>query len=169
VEHPVRLIHWTTRDRPLLEIEPRQPTRWDRNNGYMKPAGLWLSDEDDYSWSQWCHDADFALDDLQLGYEITMAEANVRLIQDVAALDAFSNEFGYEPEWHRGIGYTRSQYIKYIDWPVVASRYQGVLITPYLWQRRLDYMWYYGWDCASGVIWDPAAIASFKLAETLKT
>lgn len=30
-------------------------------------------------------------------------------------------------------------------------------IAPYQWERRLarEFMWYYGWDLASGVIWRP--------------
>lgn len=49
----------------------------------------------------------------------------------------------------------------HINWPMVADRYQGIVIAPYLWSRRMDGgLWYYGWDCASGCIWDAAAVAS---------
>ena len=26
----------------------------------------------------------------------------------------------------------------------------------------MELFWYYGWDCASGCIWDPAAVAEIK-------
>jgi hypothetical protein len=54
----------------------------------------------------------------------------------------------------------------WIAWDRLRERYQGLIVTPYIWERRLtmgngpDAMWYYFWDCASGCIWDPAAIAS---------
>jgi hypothetical protein len=41
-----------------------------------------------------------------------------------------------------------------IDWGRVAEQYHGIVIAPYQWSLRLDLMWYYGWDCASGCIWD---------------
>lgn len=33
-------------------------------------------------------------------------------------------------------------------------------ITPYCWPARMDpdLIWYYGWDCASGCIWDASTI-----------
>jgi hypothetical protein len=48
----------------------------------------------------------------------------------------------------------------YIDWPAVAKKYKGIEICPYIWERRMTRhtFWYYGWDCASGCIWDPCII-----------
>ena len=52
-----------------------------------------------------------------------------------------------------------------IDWKKVKSKYQGIIIAPYQWSCRLnlDSNWYYGWDCASGCIWDLDCIKDFKL------
>ena len=50
---------------------------------------------------------------------------------------------------------------KLIDWAEVAKDYQGVLITPYLEERRTRY-WYNTWDCASGCIWDTTCMASIE-------
>lgn len=49
-----------------------------------------------------------------------------------------------------------------IDWRRVAESYQGIVIAPYVWARRhhLASGWYYAWDCASGCIWDSAAVAA---------
>ena len=51
----------------------------------------------------------------------------------------------------------RFKYIEGINWVEVSEMYDGVEISPYQWKRRLaiNFMWYYGWDCASGVIWRP--------------
>ena len=51
-----------------------------------------------------------------------------------------------------------------IDWAEVASKYDGIIISPYQWSLRLDMemMWYYGWDCASGCIWNISAIKELK-------
>lgn len=57
-----------------------------------------------------------------------------------------------------------------IDWKKVTEEYQGIIISPYIWQRRLapHTMWYYGWDVASGCIWDTDAIEEVKLVERRK-
>lgn len=43
----------------------------------------------------------------------------------------------------------------------IGARYDGIVITPYVWSMRLDRsaFWYYGWDCASGCIWNASAVA----------
>ena len=53
-----------------------------------------------------------------------------------------------------------------IDWAAVARCYQGIIIPTYHFEFRFDTHvsdWYYGWDCASGCIWDAGAIASVSL------
>ena len=56
----------------------------------------------------------------------------------------------------------------FIDWPKVAERYDGIIIAPYQWSRRLDGpMWYYGWDCASGCVWRARAVLELKSMEEL--
>ena len=49
-----------------------------------------------------------------------------------------------------------------IAWSMVAADYQGILIEPYQWTCRYDMDFYYCWDCASGCIWDLAAIKSVE-------
>jgi hypothetical protein len=45
-----------------------------------------------------------------------------------------------------------------INWKVVSQKYSGIEINPYVWSRRNELFWYYGWDVASGCIWDKNAI-----------
>ncbi len=35
------------------------------------------------------------------------------------------------------------------DWDRVALEYDGIEITPHLWSRRRDHIWYSSFDCAS--------------------
>ena len=51
-----------------------------------------------------------------------------------------------------------------LDWQAVAQNWQGILIPQYLWSMRLNsrHAWYYSWDCASGCIWNPEAIAAVE-------
>lgn len=54
-----------------------------------------------------------------------------------------------------------------IDWDLVEREWQGIIIAPYQPTLRRDprTRWYYGWDCASGCIWDPAAILDISPAK----
>jgi len=54
-----------------------------------------------------------------------------------------------------------------IAWSLVADEYQGIVIAPYVWSRRLCYgaNWYYSWDCASGCVWDASAVAGVSLMQ----
>ena len=54
-----------------------------------------------------------------------------------------------------------------IDWKKVQDDgWAGIQICPYRGEARYSSMWYYGWDVASGCIWDPAGLTSFKLLGT---
>ncbi len=69
-------------------------------------------------------------------------------------LDHFTDEWGIDAKYN----------MRAIEWWRVAQKYPGIMITPYCWQRRLDLFWYYGWDCASGCIWDSEAVASIEVS-----
>jgi hypothetical protein len=43
---------------------------------------------------------------------------------------------------------------KGISWHKVSQEYDGIEISPYQYEARMQYMWYYGWDVASGCIWN---------------
>lgn len=128
---------------------------------YAKPHGLWVSVEGSDDWPHWCQSEDFRVDSLRVVHEIVLGlDAKVLRLACVEELDAFAREFGAFdstiPNTMFAIGHA-------IDWPRVAQKYQGIIIAPYIWERRLQAMWYYGWDCASGCIWDASAIASVAL------
>lgn len=122
-----------------------------------KPAGFWVSVEGNGDgWSDWCRSEQFGVDSLANEHVVTLKpDARILRIESAAGIDAFTDQYGIAAD--RGHVYG-------IDWAAVAAEYQGIIITPYQWSRRLrpGSSWYYGWDCASGCIWDLSAVASVE-------
>jgi hypothetical protein len=148
-----RLIHYS--GTPLAEVYSIEQT----NQGMFKPSGLWVSVEGYGStWKDWCEAEEFRPERLIHAHEIELAPgANILRLAEEEAILAFTKQYR-RPEigqWYQD---------NTIDWPRVASEYQGVLIAPYAWTLRLDprTAWYYPWDCASGCIWDAKAIATWR-------
>ena len=51
-----------------------------------------------------------------------------------------------------------------INWKKVQNDgFNGIEICPYLFDKRMDAQWYYGWDVASGCIWNKSGIADVSL------
>jgi len=149
-----RLIHYSTKPLAAVHSVPQRAAIDDRMLG-DKPDGLWVSATGKDDWKSWCKAEQFALHALVSATEIVL-KPTARLLWVVGerALDAFDEEYGIDAR----ISPTYSRHC--IDWPSVARLYQGIVISPYVWSRRLDgpARWYYGWDCASGCIWDADAI-----------
>lgn len=117
-----------------------------------KPKGLWYGIGP--SWAEWAY---YNMPDMIKPYifKLELNKKKMLVIESVRELDAFEKIHKVEhPVVPR---------MSYIDWQKVAGKYMGIQIAPYLWQRRMHSFWYYGWDCASGCIWTPAAIKSVKL------
>lgn len=128
-----------------------------------KPEGLWVSVAGADDWPSWCREQDFELDRLACRHIVTLSpDADILYIRSVSDLDVFDQAYGLD------LPIAGSELVMHvIDWPAVAAGYDGVIIAPYQWGRRLDgpvSRWYYGWDCASGVIWNGKA-ASIELAQ----
>lgn len=144
-----------------VALTPRSYVQPGRIFSHQKPTGLWVSVKGDDDWPTWCEEESFCPERMAFCYRVEIAsDANVRIVEGVAELDSFHEEFALE--WTES--YSWKSYG--IDWRAVAERYQGLIIAPYIWSRRLHRPvsdWYYGWDCASGCIWDLSAIASFDL------
>lgn len=154
----MRLVHFSSE--PFLgPVEPR--TQEAQSGRFDKPWGLWISDEDEYGWGAWCRESEFG--DLTHATLVTLAdEANVLVITNAEEFLAFEKEFGFThyadmPRWPG-----RDQHPDAIRWHEVAEKYDGILITPYQWDMRHSSMWYYTWDCASGCIWHPRAVARIE-------
>ncbi|OZC59227.1 hypothetical protein CH276_22530 [Rhodococcus sp. 06-470-2] len=129
-----------------------------------KPAGFWVSVAGEDDWPSWCRSEEFALESLTVPHVVTLtAEANVLRINSEAELVAFDAKYHIADSWYleRGIESHWS-----IDWPRLYGEYDGIIIAPYQWKQRYgDLNWYYGWDCASGCIWNLAAIAALNVEQ----
>lgn len=151
----MRLIHYSSE--PLTKVYSREHSA--QGSGAYKTPGLWVSAEGDDDWVAWCRSESWGLETFKHATEIVLApSANVLHLAGESALDDFTEKFSGDgsPIWHRTI-----------DWLAVRAKWQGLIIAPYVWSRRLaDHTgWYYGWDCASGVIWDAAAVGELRSAE----
>lgn len=152
-----RLIHYTRRPLDSVRSVPQGGKA-----GVYKPCGLWVSVEGlgHFGWKDWCESEEWgALANAEgqaktLMYEIVLAaDANILRLSTPGDIDQFTSEYaadrhpGQEPDWQR-----------------FAAKYQGIIIAPYSYERRMTQhtLWYYGWDCASGCIWDAAAIAEVR-------
>ena len=77
------------------------------------------------------------------------------------------NEFD---KYVRRLGREPYRYVYQIRWEEVKTLWDGIIISPYNWKCRHSPSteWYYGWDCASGCIWNVEAIKNYKLEAILE-
>jgi len=148
-----RLIHYADRRLEVVRAPDKQVIG-------SKPSGLWVSVAGPDDWSSWCQSEGFRLSRLAYAAEIEpVGGARILHLRGPSWIDHFHNAYAVsEPRLLRGLT---------IDWPTVSRKYDGIVIAPYVWSRRLDgdARWYYGWDCASGCIWNPNAIAIARQLE----
>lgn len=140
-----------------LEVEFPDILEVQQENG--KPRGLWY--DVDLDWVRWVVGEDYENDPRWMRpylYEVFIDKAAVLKISSVEELDAFHERYARPlmPEM---------KMLTRIDWPEVARSWNGVEIAPYSWRRRLapGFLWYYSWDCASGVIWNPVGLKKLQL------
>jgi hypothetical protein len=162
----MKIIHYT--DRPIESLELRdygqEQVAW-----HAKPNGLWFSVEgliDDYNWKEWCESEKFRVECLVYPYEIILHEkAKILHLKNKEELIEFTQTYILKT------GCLDAEFDTYqLKWDEVKKLYQGIIIAPYQWECRLalESSWYYGWDCASGCIWDIKCIESFNLYEENK-
>lgn len=152
------LWHFSDNHFDLSLLEPRSQIE----EPDYKPRGFWVSVEDGYGWHWWTEAEAFERG--RRSYKVALhPDANILRVMTVTELDAFNESYKSLQDFGMGPGFSRNL----IRWADVAAAYQGVLIAPYQWSRRLhlDTKWYNTWDCSSGCIWDPAAIAEIVEAE----
>lgn len=118
-----------------------------------KPSGLWYGI--DYAWLEWCESESFC--SYKYTYKLDVDESKLLILPTVDAILAFNAEYAAPAfyGWHT------------IDWPRVALKYGGIEIAPYQWDLRFNNRtrWYYGWDIASGCIWDASLVKSITKIE----
>ena len=109
-----------------------------------KPKGLWYGIGD--SWIRWVRSEmeDWEHDNI---FKLNINEGNIAIIRTYDELVEFDAKYGID---YNGV--------RMINWVEVAKDYYGIEIAPYINKGRFEYFWYYGWDVASGCIWNKDAI-----------
>jgi hypothetical protein len=145
--------YWTE---PFEFDNTRTYDQKDVRGGYGKPRGFWLSVDGPDDWKAWCESNEWRTEALEFRMAFTVSpDADVLVLTNVDELVAFADEYGVIEHGS----------LHNIDWVKVAERYDGIIIAPYIWPYRLelDYIWYYGWDCASGCFWNLKMIEPVKV------
>ena len=131
-----------------------------------KPHGLWYECQDGSatSWKDFCSYEMSSGYKYDQTYNIFLNHHEILFIPDEHHFEKFYEMYKanppYDPDGSKGFD-------KMIDWPKVAEHYAGIEICPYLSSKRNDEdsFWYYGWDVASGCIWDPKGIKNLEKIE----
>ena len=147
------LEHWSTRSH-AIDVS-RIPGEGFRRRD--KPTGFWVSVAGPHDWPAYLSSFGQAVLPAYR-HRIELApDARILVLDTVDALLGFSVSHGLSTVWGQAVPPGDA-----IDWDRVAREWQGIIITPFQHSVRRDprTRWYYGWDCASGCIWDAAAIAS---------
>jgi hypothetical protein len=154
---PMPFIHYGRQ--PLRQVRSmQQGCIADRGD---KPEGLWFSVGDD--WRRYCEAERFAMDIFEHGTQIVFAaHAKILALSGASELDAFTDAYRFVPEWARSLPIPGLHTA--IDWRSVAGEYDAVVIAPYCRERRQHARtrWYQRWDCASGCVWNAAAVAELR-------
>ena len=129
---------------PITEIRPINTTQ----TPSPKPKGLWYGIG--YSWINWVKTEMPEWMGMYI-YKIELNPATILRISTVEMLDEFNKTYAEESRSFPGF---------YLDWNLVTTKYSGIEISPYQWSRRMKYMWYYGWDVASGCIWNHNVVSN---------
>lgn len=173
---PSKLYHYS----PEILTELRQDfhnLHRERAPVISKPHGFWISVEDyeeDQNWRTWCEGEEFRLESLRYKHLIKIKESRILFLKNREELETFSHK--YSGNDRLGLNqyqrrFNDKPYICWIDWETVTEEYDGIIIAPYQWDCRMMNSitaWYYGWDCASGCIWNMDAIESFIMVEEIE-
>jgi len=133
---------------------------------YEKPVGLWVSADGEQDWPAWCHGEEFSLGSLAIPHRVTLAaNANILTITNLLEIDEFTVEHAKPTTHDPHTKWVCDSLFWGVDWRQVADQFDGIVIAPYQLARRYKLSWYYGWDCASGCIWNLDAVADFSAIE----
>lgn len=127
----------------------------------LKPNGLWYSCGTD--WMKWL------LSEMPnwiqpYVYTLRLNRGSMLTMSTPKQLLEFTDKYINEKR-SKELSFGAHRNSMFIDWPKVARDYSGMEICPYQYSLRLsqETEWYYGWDVASGCVWDGSAIAGADL------
>jgi len=117
-----------------------------------KPQGLWYSCGDD--WVDWAkYEMPHWIEESNYLYEVVLGDDVLRITN--------ADEFDWLQENFLRPGRFGDEVM---DWKAIQDAgYSGIEICPYQSHARMSADWYYGWDVASGCIWDSRGIVEVKL------
>jgi hypothetical protein len=155
-------------------------------SGHPKPNGLWFDVNED--WKRWCEAAQFRLENLHYRHTVTILDRSrilflqrakdidvftqkysrnlsgrIQFLQSAKDMDVFTRRYGCDL-----FGDIQKHFSNYIMWGEVAEKYSGIIIVPYFRTRSGTYLWYYGWNCAGGCVWDTSVISLGKPCKRAK-
>ena len=145
-------------------------------SGHPKPNGFWF--DVDGSWKKWCAAVGFRPDRLRCFHEVAVIDpSRILFLETAEGIDRFTREFGHDLSAHIEplqssedmrafadrygqdlFGEIRKQFSSCILWGEVAQRHAGVIVAPYIPERSATCLWYAGWNCAGGCVWDLGVI-----------
>jgi hypothetical protein len=145
-------------------------------SGHPKPNGLWFDIDED--WKRWCEAAQFNLEGLRYRHTVTVLDSSRMLfLQKAREIDSFTKRYGRNLSCNvqllqrsedlgsiaqdKGRSFfndIQKAFSSYILWDEVAEKYSGIIIAPYSRSRSQAYLWYWGWNCAAGCVWDTSVI-----------
>jgi len=140
----VRQLKIAKTDRIVMTDEPlvlRYEIRPQPKTVEAKPHGLWYACGRE--WLNWTIQNNFHTH-FDYVYRLHLDSSYLLMLRTLDEFDLFHNQF----TTRRVVG------LPWPNWHTIAQAYAGIEICPYQWKRRLEYSWYYGWDVASGCIWD---------------
>jgi hypothetical protein len=152
--------------------------------GHPKPNGLWF--DVDGSWKKWCEAIHFRLEDLRCRHTVTILDdSRILILRNAKDIDVFTRQYRHDISGHIQplqssgdldvfarqygsdlFGNIQGQFSNYIMWGEVAEKHTGIIIDPYSPARSQTYLWYNGWNCAGGCIWDTSVIRLGKQCNT---
>lgn len=145
------LSHYS--DKPVTEVLSKKQ----ESQPQMKPHGFWLSVNGERDWKEWCEAEEFNLSTLAIKCVVTLKpKANVLHIKTMKELRDFDEAWG--------ASLIPGRMMDVIYWNQVVRKWDGIIIAPYQYEFRFTKLWYYGWDCANGCIWNARAIAEISVA-----
>lgn len=168
--------HWASNPVKLRRMRYRQ-------QGHPKPNGFWF--DVDESWKRWCIATEFGLGDLRYRHAVSIMDSSrILILRSSKETDAFTREYGrnfsgniqllqsageadtFARQYGRDLfSEIRKQFSSYIMWDAVAEKYAGIIIDPYSRAASRTHLWYYGWNCAAGCVWDTSVIRLGKACE----
>jgi len=167
---------WDKASNVLESIGPNDRIRMEQNDSLyiytnsmggqqdigMKPKGLWYACGTE--WLEWIISNEPEWKKPHI-FKLTINPSNVLIISNGNEFDEFEKEYGktHGDKFGKNIlNVFEKEKTAYIDWYKVAQNYGGIEISPYQYSKRSNSMWYYGWDVASGCIWNGTAITKVQ-------